>query len=356
MLPEEALLRELFQERRRSERSNRPFLLMLLDCTKIFQLGQSGEIIPQVEATLQSVIRDTDIVGWYQNGSVIAVLFTEVSDPPIEAVEPVSAKITAALRNKLAADISEQVEVKVYVFPEPSNGSLGRPGDTNLYPELSIYKRKSRAALVIKRSFDAAGSALALILLFPFMALIALAIKMTSNGPALFGQNRVGEGGTLFRFLKFRSMYVNNDDRGHQAYVEKLIAGESSIAQVDASGHSVFKITNDPRITSVGRILRRFSLDELPQLINVLMGDMSLVGPRPPLPYEVANYQPWHCRRLLLTKPGITGLWQVNGRCRLTFNEMVRLDLKYINNISLLSDIDILLRTPSAVLFGDGAH
>ena len=356
MLSEDELLRELFLERRRSERSNRSFLLMLLDCTRLFRTGPSREVIRQVETTLQSAIRDTDVIGWYHDGSVVAVLFTEVSDEPIEAVKAVTVKITAALHNQLTSELAKEIEIRVYVFPERSNGSLCCLGDASLYPEPSKHKHNVRSVRTLKRSLDVIGSALALMFFSPIMLPIALIIKMTSKGPVLFRQNRVGENGQVFTFLKFRSMYMNNNDSSHEVYVAKLIAGESGIAQVDANGRSVFKITDDPRITPFGRFLRRFSLDELPQFINVLSGNMSLVGPRPPLPYEVAKYQPWHLRRLMFTKPGITGLWQVNGRCRLNFNEMVRLDLKYIDNLSFQLDLNILLRTPFVVLFGEGAH
>ena len=174
----------------------------------------------------------------------------------------------------------------------------------------------------------------------------------------LFRQRRVGQYGKSFTFLKFRSMYVGNDSSVHRQYVTQLIAGE---AQCNPSGDNgdgigVYKLTNDTRITRVGAFLRRTSLDELPQLLNVLKGDMSLVGPRPAIPYEVAAYQTWHRRRVLEVKPGITGLWQVNGRCRIKFDEMVRLDLRYAKNWSPWLDMKILLRTPRAVLVGEGAH
>jgi lipopolysaccharide/colanic/teichoic acid biosynthesis glycosyltransferase len=150
-------------------------------------------------------------------------------------------------------------------------------------------------------------------------------------------------------------MYMNNDASEHQEYVRQLIAGQAKKKSVDGKGAGVFKLTNDPRITPVGRVLRRSSLDELPQLINVLRGEMSLVGPRPPVPYEVEAYETWHRRRLLEAKPGITGLWQVHGRSRVEFDDMVRLDLRYARDCSPLLDLKILLQTPKAVMGGDGA-
>jgi lipopolysaccharide/colanic/teichoic acid biosynthesis glycosyltransferase len=184
---------------------------------------------------------------------------------------------------------------------------------------------------------------------------IAAAIKLTSRGPVLFRQQRIGEHGTAFTFLKFRSMYVNNDASQHKEYVRKLIAGQAAKQPTDGEGEGIFKLTNDPRITAVGNFLRRTSLDELPQFINVLRGEMSLVGPRPPVPYEVEAYATWHRRRVLEAKPGITGLWQVQGRSRVGFDDMVRLDLHYARNCSPLLDLKILLQTPKAVIAGSGA-
>jgi lipopolysaccharide/colanic/teichoic acid biosynthesis glycosyltransferase len=150
-------------------------------------------------------------------------------------------------------------------------------------------------------------------------------------------------------------MYVNNNHAIHREYVKSLIVGSALPQQTAKEGHATYKLTNDPRVTAVGKILRKTSLDELPQFLNVLKGDMSLVGPRPPIPYEVENYDIWHRRRLLAVKPGITGLWQVKGRSRTTFDEMVRLDLQYAKSWSVWLDLKILLQTPRAVVQGTGA-
>jgi lipopolysaccharide/colanic/teichoic acid biosynthesis glycosyltransferase len=151
-------------------------------------------------------------------------------------------------------------------------------------------------------------------------------------------------------------MYVNNDASEHKLFVQQLIAGNAASKGSDKTGPAVYKLTKDRRITQVGGFLRKTSLDELPQFWNVLRGEMSLVGPRPPVGYEVEAYDIWHRRRLLEAKPGITGLWQVNGRSRVTFDEMVRLDLRYAKTWSPWMDVKILLRTPAAVVFGDGAY
>ncbi len=220
--------------------------------------------------------------------------------------------------------------------------ALGQPG-------ISGWQRQ------LKRAFDSAVTALMLALLWPLIALLALLIRLDSPGPAVYRQERIGENGRPFTMFKFRSMRADADPRVHQAYVTRLIKENLSLEHTSGgNGNGSLKLEQDPRVTRVGRLLRKTSLDELPQLWNVLRGEMSLVGPRPPLPYEVAVYQEWHKRRLEAI-PGITGLWQVDGRNRVSFDEMVRLDLQYIERQSLWLDIKILLRTPWAVLTGRGA-
>jgi lipopolysaccharide/colanic/teichoic acid biosynthesis glycosyltransferase len=202
---------------------------------------------------------------------------------------------------------------------------------------------------------DITGSALLLTLLSPAFAVIALLIKLTSKGPTIFQQERLGQFGHRFMFLKFRTMYTNNDPKIHKDYVQRYISGQTLRIEGGKDEAVVYKITEDPRVTPIGRFLRKTSLDELPQFWNVLMGKMSLVGPRPPLPYEFEIYDVWHRRRVLEVRPGVTGLWQVSGRSRTRFDEMVRLDLRYIQSWSLWLDLKILAATPRAVLSGEGA-
>jgi len=206
---------------------------------------------------------------------------------------------------------------------------------------------------VAKRMLDIAGSTAFLIAFSPVFLFVSALVKLTSAGPVFFRQQRVGEAGQPFLMLKFRTMHVNADHRLHQQYVENFI---QSTGASESGKNVVFKIVDDPRVTPLGHFLRRSSLDEFPQFWNVLTGEMSLVGPRPPLPYEVARYKGWHRRRLLEAKPGITGLWQVTGRSRTTFDEMVRLDLRYAKSYSVWTDLKILLATPRAVISGKGAH
>lgn len=196
---------------------------------------------------------------------------------------------------------------------------------------------------VLKRGVDVLVAGMGLILLAPLMALIALAIRLDSPGPILFRQTRVGRGGKPFTMYKFRSMIANAEEM--RAHLDALNEADGPI----------FKIKDDPRCTRVGRLLRRFSLDELPQLFNVLRGEMSLVGPRPALPCEVAQYQEWHKKRLEVS-PGMTGLWQVSGRSKLSFDEMVLLDIYYVENWSLALDLRIMLKTIPLVILGEGAY
>jgi lipopolysaccharide/colanic/teichoic acid biosynthesis glycosyltransferase len=182
---------------------------------------------------------------------------------------------------------------------------------------------------------------------------VAALVRLTSAGPVLYRQQRIGQMMRPFEMLKFRTMAFNAAHGLHQDFVTTFIAGGDG--EKTADPNRVFKIVKDPRITSIGHFLRRTSIDELPQLWNVLRGDMSLVGPRPPLAYEVAHYKAWHLRRIAGAKPGVTGLWQVKGRSRTTFDEMVRLDLRYVRRRSLWTDLRILLATPRAVISGKGA-
>lgn len=214
-----------------------------------------------------------------------------------------------------------------------------------LAPAPSTIRGINRA---LKRTFDVVVAAFALVLVAPVMVLVAIAIKLSSKGPVLFCQQRVGEAGEAFCFYKFRSMHTGNDDRVHREYVKKLI--NEGAAAHEENGEKVYKLKRDPRLIPIGSFIRRYSIDELPQLFNVLKGDMSLIGPRPPIPYEVEEYREWHKRRFE-GPPGITGLWQVSGRNRLSFDEMVRLDIEYLDNWSFTRDLRILWRTVGVVLF-----
>lgn len=219
-------------------------------------------------------------------------------------------------------------------------------------PMITLFRSPlSSVARVAKRTSDLIIASVAFLIVLPFSLLFALLIKLDSRGPIFYKQERVGMDGRVFLFYKFRTMRPDTDDASHREFQRRYIAGQPEL-NLARDGRPVYKLQADPRITRVGGWLRRLSLDELPQLLNVLRGDMSVVGPRPPIPYEVESYELWHRKRLDM-KPGMTGLWQVSGRNRLPFEEMVRLDLFYIENWSLLLDLKIILRTLPVMLRGD---
>ncbi len=350
ILTEEVFRRMIALERKRSERTQRPFVLLLMDTGPTQPTAKNGRILLDILSALQSATRETDAMGWYETNSAVGVMFTEITLENNLILSTILARISDVLRGRLTSEQFSQIKFSFHLFPEEWDQS-----NPTLYPDLHMRDGANRVGRALKRGMDILGSLVLLAVLSPVFLVIAAAIKLTSRGPVLFRQQRVGEHGTAFTFLKFRSMYVNNDASQHQEYVRKLIAGQAAKQPTNGEGEGIFKLTNDPRITPVGNFLRRTSLDELPQFFNVLWGDMSLVGPRPPVPYEVESYATWHRRRLLEAKPGITGLWQVQGRSRVGFDEMVRLDLRYARHSCPLLDLKILLQTPKAVIAGDGA-
>jgi exopolysaccharide biosynthesis polyprenyl glycosylphosphotransferase len=340
-------------ERRRTERSKKPFLVMLLDISGL-NTRHNGYVYEKVKPILTSCSRETDIRGWYEHNYVMGVIFTEVASVDENSIGSIVQKLRKGISKTLDAEEIKRTKVSFHVFPEETVNSTINDGLFNiiLYPDLSKPSVSRQATASIKNLMDITGSLLALLLFSPILMIIAAAVKLTSKGPVFFKQERMGLNGEIFTFLKFRSMYTNSDHNRHKDYIKKLIKEGKD----DANAPGVYKLSNDPRITPFGGFLRKTSLDELPQLINVLKGEMSLVGPRPPIPYECELYDIWHRRRLLSVKPGITGLWQVTGRSSTTFDEMVRLDLQYINDWSLWLDIKLLLKTPWVILTGKGAY
>jgi lipopolysaccharide/colanic/teichoic acid biosynthesis glycosyltransferase len=358
LLSEEAFHGVISLERKRTERSQRPFLLMLVDVDGILSGTGSDHKLDKVLSALSLSIRETDVNGWYKQRSVIGILFTEIGmDPEKSVVGTIQARMNGALYSALTFEEFNRISISHYLFPEAWDHDVPqRPSHPILYPDLSRRENGGRAFSVIKRTMDVIGSAIGLLLSAPLFLTIAVAIRLSSKGPVFFRQLRVGRYGMPFVFLKFRSMYIDNDAQVHKRYVKELIAGQVGTPSSGGGTSGVYKITNDPRVTRVGAFLRRTSMDELPQLWNVLKGEMSLVGPRPAISYEVEAYQTWHRRRVLEAKPGITGLWQVSGRSRVKFDDMVRLDLRYAIVRSVWLDIKILLLTPKSVVCGDGAY
>jgi len=357
MLTEELFVRMLRLERKRTERSHRRFVLMLLDSGDLLKVGNHEGTLDKVLRALSQATRDTDIKGWYNREGVIGIIFTEIAAVEEKSVVRfLSTKVTDALYDALSVGQINQIRLSFHVFPEDwDNDGPDGPANSTLHLDLARGTKKKTPTAVLKRLMDIAGSLTVMALCLPVLIAIAFAIKLTSKGPILFRQVRMGQYGKKFTFLKFRSMYVGNDHAIHEQYVKQFIAGAQGLEQGGSDQRKQYKLTADPRITRVGQLLRKTSLDELPQLLNVLSGEMSLVGPRPPVMYEFKCYDLWHKERLMAVKPGITGLWQVEGRSRVKFDEMVRLDIRYARSWSLWLDIKILLQTPLAVISGDGA-
>jgi lipopolysaccharide/colanic/teichoic acid biosynthesis glycosyltransferase len=346
----------LYLEQKRTERSGKSLVLMLVHFDRTLVTENRGRNFEKVLSALGDFTRETDIKGWYRDGAIVGVIFTEIlAEEATSVAEVLLDKVRSLIAAKLP-NLENSIELTVQIFPHDVN-KQGKDGkDWALPIAFRDNRNRRKSALAAKRCLDIAGSLLAIGFFSPVFAGIALAVKLTSKGPILFRQQRVGQYAQTFQFLKFRSMYTGNDHGIHQEYVKDLISGKVG-ANKEAGGQpNVFKLINDPRITPLGRFLRRTSLDELPQFFNVLKGQMSLVGPRPPIPYEVEHYEVWHRARLFAVKPGITGLWQVKGRSRTTFDEMVRLDLQYARTWTVWMDLRILLQTPRAMVSGDGAH
>src|SRR5260370_5304802 len=322
-LPENQFLAAISQERQRSERSKKPFLLMLAELSPLPEIASRIQLVNRTIDVVRNSIRATDVIGWQQHEQVLGVIFTELGDADKDtALAAHKTRMGKVLQGDSERLSEAAAKLSFHWFPEevaPPGGSL----DLSVYPEYQRQAQTKKMARSIKRGLDILASSLALLLLSWLLLAIVILIKVTSKGPALFRQGRIGQRGKQFTFLKFRSMRVNNDAAIHKEYVTRFISGKTDLP---SGAKEIFKITNDPRVTPVGRFLRKTSLDELPQLINVLKGEMSLIGPRPPLPYEFECYDLWHRRRVLEVKAGITGLWQVSGRSRTSFDEMVRLD------------------------------
>ena len=340
-------------ERKRTERSRNSLVLMLLAAKEPASTSETTNLLNDIMVALSTSTRETDVTGWHRSDSVVGIMFTEVglTDKTI-VVNTILGRVSEVLREHLTAEQFAKINISFHTYPD----DWGHGNDTGhlvLYPDLMRRYKLQRSMSVVKRLMDVVGSLLILVLLSPLMLLIAVAIWIWSPGPVFFRQRRVGQHGRSFELLKFRSMHVNNDPAIHREYSTRVIAGTAD-KQVSAELGAVYKLTADPRVTRPGVWLRKSSLDELPQMFNVLRGEMSLVGPRPPLDYEVKVYDLWHRARLLEAKPGITGLWQVSGRNRVKFDDMVRLDLIYARTWSPWLDLKILLRTPGAVL--NGAH
>lgn len=345
-IPRNDFTLQLQREKRRAERSKRPLSIVVYRIKDANNNMSANADACEFLELLHCASRETDIIGHVGDG-LIAVLCPDTDEQGVNAY----------IRKVEDMAPERRYETEAATYPDKLFEKLSQPGRLGpaLHQIVSGEFSQRRHGYRLKRGLDVLGATLLILLLSPLMLLVAILVATTSSGPVIFKQMRLGTGGKPFAFYKFRSMVVNMDDSIHRQFVADLIKGEINADTQSESNGPAYKIRSDPRVTWIGRIIRKTSIDELPQLFNVLKGDMSLVGPRPPIPYEAEIYEAWHLRRILSAKPGITGLWQVQARSTVTFNEMVRLDLRYIRECSLLLDLKILLKTVGVVLRCDGA-
>jgi lipopolysaccharide/colanic/teichoic acid biosynthesis glycosyltransferase len=346
-------------ERKRTERSKKPFMVMLLNVCFIadaikqnkFDNSSACVLYNTIAQSISSVTRDIDIKGWHEKGKIIGILFTEIS---IDSKNTILEKIKNSLIENLFPEYASSIGISCSCYP------VDNVTESNkleiFYPDPAKVSVKKQLRIIAKRTIDIFGSLAGLLIFSPIFLIASILIKLSSKGPVFFRQKRVGKGGKVFNIYKFRTMTVQNDESVHRKYMQDFIKGQAEGIVNEETGEIVFKLTNDSRITKIGKLLRKTSLDELPQFINVLLGDMSLVGPRPPIPYEVEAYELWHKRRVLETKPGITGYWQVEGRSVTNFDNMCRMDLQYIAKQSTRLDLKYIIKTPVVLLTAKGGY
>jgi lipopolysaccharide/colanic/teichoic acid biosynthesis glycosyltransferase len=344
ILPKQDFLNRLRIEKRRVDRSKSPLSIALFSFHE--KAMSDRQLIQNFLKPLQKNTRETDIKGWVDH-NVIGLILPDTNEKGVQHFV-----------NKIVngnGDVTYSVITGTYP-DDLFQKLLAEEGPPDLFPiDLDKSFKTRRIQNALKRGMDIIGSLFGIFLSLPLMLGTALSIKITSPGPIIFRQSRFGRKGARFPFYKFRSMQWNVDDQIHREYVANLIKGNLSKINQGDEKEPLYKMKSDNRVTKVGGIIRKLSIDELPQFFNVLKGEMSLVGPRPPIPYEVEKYEAWHLRRILEVKPGMTGLWQVDGRSTTSFDDMVRLDLRYAQNRSLLLDLKILLKTVRAVLRPKGA-
>jgi lipopolysaccharide/colanic/teichoic acid biosynthesis glycosyltransferase len=366
-------LLRLKEERERAKRSGSAFSLLIVDVEGISTVltkksrGSPRDHQRKLVEEIFSQARKIDIKGWFDMKN-IGILMPYTEAPGVLQVKD---KICHQIRENWPwpAPLNLEESFRTYTFsndllnenetpldgdnPSSSDGS----GDAKaLYADLLHSNPSSSLKVLLKRILDIIGSLLGIIITAPLMLTIAILIKLTSPGPVLFCQERIGFLGRKFILLKFRSMVPEADQTHHQRYVKELINGRHETSNRGTKENPLYKINDDPRVIPFGLILRKTSLDELPQFFNILKGEMSLVGPRPPIQYEVDEYKLWHCGRVFEVKPGLTGLWQISARSQTSFDDMVRLDLHYADNWSLSLDFKIIFKTFWAVLSAKGAY
>lgn len=347
----------LYREKSRSNRTFRPFTCLT------FKISTSIGDQPRYEKALVALasiahenVRSYDVKGWHKNQSDLGVgviLCDTLPDRSRRVIEIINQHFQQALKSKKISMNGEfRLTCDIWSYPNETAPHVETADSAHLQSGFTTVRCEdcsnpcSYTIPFWKRGFDIVGALVGLTVLSPLFLVVAALIKLVSPGPVFYKQVRIGYQGKRFDMLKFRTMHTNSDPSIHEQYVKQLI--KESQAEEDHSTKPMKKIENDPRIIPFGNILRKSSIDELPQLFNVLKGEMSLVGPRPAIPYEFEEYKCWHKMRVD-TIPGMTGLWQVMGKNDISFKDMVRLDIKYARNISLWLDLKILLMTPVTI-------
>ena len=341
VLPRDHFLMALQRERRRADRTKSPLSIALFQ-----DEGARGDALvrgTELLALFRKQKRETDILGTLGDCTIALIL----PDTNSQGTQVFARRLAARMR-------ALQFSLTMGTYPDDLFNDLlkGRLRDLAQAHPLFIDRRSSPDAVAkfVKRSIDVAGAAMGIVLLSPVMLVTAATIALTSPGPVIYRQIRLGKGGVPFTFYKFRSMSADGGDQIHREYVVSLISAGQGRTGDGSAPKPWSKLQADPRVTPVGRFIRRTSIDELPQLFNVLKGDLSLIGPRPALTYEAQEYRSWHLRRILEVKPGVSGLWQVEGGSNTTFDEMVRLDLRYVRTQSIMLDLKIMVKTIQVIL------
>jgi len=373
-LLEQRIKEEIF----RTYRIGSPFSLVLFNPAKLMSASfkNKKKAIKKIIEFLDQETRETDIKGWWDKNKIAVLLLDTRPEDAALLVDKLLSRMQTYDRNLVKS--VEEASFEILAFPntrclQPSVNDETEEKDSKISNQKSNQNfRKMDFSTIppndnsliqcgfkkhqelIKRCLDIIVSAAGLIILSPLFLLCAILIKLDSSGPVFYRQARVSKGGKCFTFLKFRSMQHNADEEIHKNHVKNLMDLIAGLSSDGPSGERSYKLTEDARVTRMGKFLRRTSIDELPQLINVLRGDMSLVGPRPHPIYEVEQYTYWHSHRLDV-KPGITGLGQIYGRFNTEYADVYRLDLQYLKRPSLILDLHILLKTIPLVLSGRGA-
>ena len=379
VLDEKTFAEMLHYERERAERNGGYFSFIAINFT--FLNGTNKGIINDVTERIKLSLRIVDRIGIIKNNRICLLLPETTEQGAYNVIQKIKSIINENTYNSAS---SYNITFCSYPDEQTCGISINKPdtkkttdGCRPVLVKMEFHEIEGISEAITidpnivfaienlfyglswdrycKRLIDLFGALCGIILLSPVIILISIIIKVTSRGPVLFRQTRLGYQGKPFTFLKFRSMYTDCKDELHKEYLRKFIAGSLVEINMGSQNSPYYKMKHDPRVTPFGKFLRKTSLDEVPQFFNVLLGQMSLVGPRPPIPYEVADYKNWHCKRILDVQPGITGLWQTRGRSKTTFDEMVRMDLYYMKNWNLWLDMKIIFNTFKAVFSGYGA-